>query len=91
MMPTYTNEDAVVAASKELIQVLQNDTPSNIGQTETKNLTALASIFNKVASTMTNKEANQGSSSTNPTSIQPRVETMKKAMASTGKQIQMTN
>ena len=69
MMPTYTKVDAIMAASKELIWVLQNDTPSNIGQTETEKIAALASIFNKVSTTIINEEANQSSSSANPVSI----------------------
>ena len=85
-MPTYTMADAIVAASNELIWVLQNQTQSNIGQTKKDKLTTLASIFNMVAMTMTSMKTNQSSSSTNPNIIQLRVETKKTAMAITGKQ-----
>ena len=53
-MPTFTKANAIVAASKELVWVLQNDAPSNIRQTEKETLTALANIFNKVDTTMPN-------------------------------------
>ena len=91
MMPTYTNTDTIVAASNELILVLQNDTSSNKGQTGKEKLSALIRIFNKVATTIKNKEENQSSSSPSPTSIHPRVETMQKANTSTGKQTQITS
>ena len=67
--PTYTKADAIV--SKELIRVLQHDAPANIGQTKKQKLTELANIFNKVAITLPNQEANISSSC-----IQLRVDIM---------------
>ena len=91
MMPTYTEADAIVAALNKLIWVLQNETPSNIGQTEKDKLTTLARIFNTVAMKMTNMEPNQSSAITNPNIMQSRAETKKMTMAITGKHDHQTH
>ena len=75
-MPTYKKADTIVAVPKELIRVLQNNAPTNIWQTEKEKLTELATIFNKVATTMPNLEANLSISSLNTTSIHLRVDIM---------------
>ena len=53
-MLTYTKADASLAASTELIKVLMQDAPLSIVHTKRENLTELANIFNRVATTLPN-------------------------------------
>ena len=68
-VPTYTKADVIVA-----VKVLQDEIPSNIGATKNKQLTKLATIFNTIATKITNTGARKHGTTSNPYTIQPRVD-----------------
>ena len=60
-MPTVSKADTIVAAANKLTQVLREETESNIGTTEQQHLKQLAEVFQKIAKTLNNKEAEKPS------------------------------
>ena len=56
---TVSKADVIVAVAKALAQVIKNETPTDIGETEREQLTQLATIFNSIATNFTAPEADK--------------------------------
>ena len=68
-----TKADGIIAASTQLVNVLQDVIPTNIEEQEKEQLTSLASIFHKVAKKISKAEAKKQSIISCQYNMQPRV------------------
>ena len=58
-VPVFTKADATVATVTQLVKVIQDEVPTNMGETEKEQLTKLTTIFNTVAKKITIIEADK--------------------------------